>query len=350
MSIIDRNGDHHGTDGTYQERARRDGAGFQLNPFASLADENAAWLEQNGLYLNSEGIQLMTEELDGWPVNAIVRVEAFKKAFLATNGYSYEQGQQAGAAAAYLDLAGRANMAAAIRAVMGHPITGERDGHATPRHATAPSASHDGWQNSNGDGSLETPAPYNDPRVQAGEVLDTIRDEDGLTTWHRRRDFIKPDAPNGIRIQATEPLSEADAEHLRDLIAYEWAASVHHGTVEPEVRLDSPYSFIVNIAQESHVAGNMGRFETDLPQTIETGSQLRSTDRMGPGTAGTRAVPPFPRAIQFEVYYDQVAAGVNLKDGDIFDEAKIDQMQGRLVSLGYIEPTIPDLSAMMSGR
>lgn len=345
-TLVDVNGDHHGRDGKYVERSFRDGAFGGLTPQRTLDEENAAWLQENGLRLSDAGIALMTDELEGWPINAIHRVEAFKSAFQKVNGYTYEQAQQAASAALYLDLQDRKDWADAIRAVMGDPVTGQRDD--TPRHAAA----ERGLANPNGDGSLENPVDVTDPRVQSGQILDTIRDEDGVTIWHRRRKYITPSAPEGIRLQATEPLSDDDIEHLRNLIAYQYAATAHRDEVSIDVRRDSPYSLIVDIDYEGSVRPNLGAFEKYLPETISEGSRLRTTDRMGAGTAGTRAVVPFPRPLDFELYYDNIRGGVNLADDDddYVDPVAINKVHAQLVTLGYAQPAIENLTGMMSGR
>jgi hypothetical protein len=153
------------------------------------------------------------------------------------------------------------------------------------------------------------PVPASDPRLQAGEVFDNVQAPDG-TFFHRRRPGVAPDEPGGFRIQANRPLTETEKLKMAGLIGYAYQAHVRgEGLSMPES--DSPYSFIVGTDTTKSQSDDLGealqRFEESLEDMVRDGSPVRSTNRSGPGTAGTRLVEGFNEPdLTFEIYYDYV--------------------------------------------
>lgn len=143
--------------------------------------------------------------------------------------------------------------------------------------------------------------------VQRGGVADNVVSPDG-TIFHRRRDDVYPREPYRMRFQADRPLSDEEMQHLAQLIGYEYRASVRGEPMGAPER-DSPYSFMVFADTTKSSSDDLGmaleRFEEGLPTTVTQGSPLRSTNRSGPGTKGTRLVEPFGD-VHLEVYYDDV--------------------------------------------
>lgn len=150
----------------------------------------------------------------------------------------------------------------------------------------------------------EGAAMAGDPRVQAGEVFDEIRTDDGRT-FHRRREGVYPGTPSEMRFQASRPLTSEEVRHFAGIVGYSYAANISRGGMnDPEQ--DSPYSFTVfadtNESRRSDLGAAMDKFETDLPEMILNGSQIRPTK------ANTRLIEGFHEPdLKFEIYYDDVA-------------------------------------------
>lgn len=153
------------------------------------------------------------------------------------------------------------------------------------------------------------PVSANDPRLLAGEVFDKVTAPDG-TIFHRRRDGVFPGWPDNFRIQANRPLREAEKLKMAGLLGYAYQVQVRgEGLSMPES--DTPYSFIVGTDTTKTRSDDLGmaleRFEESLDDMIQNGSPVRTTNRSGPGTAGTRLVGGFNEpGLTFELYYDDV--------------------------------------------
>lgn len=153
-------------------------------------------------------------------------------------------------------------------------------------------------------GTPQDPVPADDPRVMAGEVFDAVV-VDG-TTFHRRRDGVFPSEPYELRFQADRPISDDEMHHMASLAGYAMSkAGRGEGMGQPE--RDTPYSFTVfNDTTKGRQYRNLEKFEDALPDMIKDGSDIRKTDRSGPGTAGTRLVEGMANPPKVELYYDNV--------------------------------------------
>lgn len=143
-----------------------------------------------------------------------------------------------------------------------------------------------------------------DPRVQAGEVFDEIRTDDGRA-FHRRREGVYPGTPSEMRIQANRPLTSEEVRHFAGLVGYSYAANISRDGL-PEPAQDSPYSFTVYAdtaeSRRSDLAMAMEDFETELAGSILEGSRIRPTK------GNTRLVAGFNEPdLRFEIYYDDIA-------------------------------------------
>lgn len=155
------------------------------------------------------------------------------------------------------------------------------------------------------------PVPGDDPRLQAGEVFDKVESDWG--TFHRRREGVHPGTPYAMRLQANRPLSDAEKSQVAGLVGYAYRSTIAGESLgNPES--DSPYSFMVGADMTKSRRDDLGialeEFEERFPQMIQEGSPVRSTNKSGPGTAGTRLVEGFnDPALKFEIYYDDVSEG-----------------------------------------
>ena len=314
--------DHGGT--RFGFRNRRDGT-LNLPSNDDAYEANAEWLRVNELHLDGAALEDMTARLADGPVNAVTRLHAFEAAYIESNGYSFSDGAAAVESVKWLAEFGAEEHAASLRAVL------EAKG-VIPK-AQQPEST---WADSNGDGSLESPVGQYDARLQAGQVFDAVLSDDG-SVYHRRRKWIVPERPTAMRIQTDRQLTEDEVDQLNSLIGYQFVSTLHgRGEWLDVVHRDSPYSFVINLPEDLGNC-NFGPFENTLTDIVREGSLLRRTDQAGPGTAGTRAVPGFnDNAPAIEWFYDSVRAGVNLMDGDLFDEHGIRKMQATLDDLGYV--------------
>lgn len=153
-----------------------------------------------------------------------------------------------------------------------------------------------------------SPVSANDPKVQSGEIFNEIEAEDG-TIFRRRRDGVYPGEFQEIRIQANQVLTDQDANRLAGLIGFNWKKNIA-GESLPYPTQDSPYSIILfaditkSSSDDTGIA--MERFEDDMRTYVQEGSDVRKTNRSGPGTQGTRLVEGFGDEFEVEFYYDSV--------------------------------------------
>ncbi|MCC3299766.1 hypothetical protein [Arthrobacter caoxuetaonis] len=154
---------------------------------------------------------------------------------------------------------------------------------------------------------IETPVPVSDPRLQSGQVFDKVIDEDG-TVFHRRRPGVFAGTPYAMRIQASRPLSEDERNQFASLVGYTYASTIR-GESLGDAHPDTPYSFIVAADMTKTRRDDLGQgldeFETNLPENLQEGTRIRTTNRTGP--IGTQAVEGFHDPdLTFEIYYDDI--------------------------------------------
>ncbi|MGK3708913.1 hypothetical protein [Arthrobacter sp. IK3] len=154
---------------------------------------------------------------------------------------------------------------------------------------------------------VDTPVSSADPRLQAGEVFDKVMDEAG-TVFHRRRDGVFAGTPYAMRIQANRPLTEDDRHRFASLVGYTYASTIRGESIG-HPHPDTPYSFIVDADMTKSRRDDLGQgleeFESELPDILQEGSRVRTTNRTGP--VGTQAVEGFHDPdLKFEIYYDDV--------------------------------------------
>lgn len=156
------------------------------------------------------------------------------------------------------------------------------------------------------------PSIVDDAGQVPGNVFDQMRSchRDGVPVlFTRAAGHTRPDEPTMVRIQVDRELTAEEMSQLESLTGYAMN-SAHRGATGVAHR-DTAFSIVVPIQlrDERDVEKDDERFrlfEKRIGQLLSEGSQVRQTDRSGPGTAGTRAIEPFARPPRFVVYYDSV--------------------------------------------
>lgn len=149
-----------------------------------------------------------------------------------------------------------------------------------------------------------------DPRVQNGEVFDSIRvvdtsysDNDG-GTFYRSTDNNIPNEPYQIRIQLNKKLTSEDIEKFASALGYAYRVHIR-GESLGWPKQDTPYSFIVSAdttkSSRSDLVTSLKELEKGYSNIITTGSP-----DVTPG-GKQRITPVDPdNKVKINFYYDSV--------------------------------------------
>lgn len=121
---------------------------------------------------------------------------------------------------------------------------------------------------------------------------------------------VRPAYPSAALFEANRPLSDAEVAQLGHLVSYCYAATVRGESVGAPRRV-SATAFAVDMdtttSRRSDPMAAMDEFEVNLDAWLLDGSPVRTTNRAGAGTAGTRAVSGLgDPALRVSVGYDAV--------------------------------------------
>lgn len=113
-----------------------------------------------------------------------------------------------------------------------------------------------------------------------------------------------------MRFQANRELTEDEKQQFAGLIGYAYRSAVRGEPIGSPIS-DSPYSFVVSADTTKSRRDDLGQaleeFEDLLPEIVQDGSPVRTTNRSGPGTEGTRLVEGLNDPnLKFEIYYDDI--------------------------------------------
>ena len=170
------------------------------------------------------------------------------------------------------------------------------------------------WASTPTDGSPNNPVRADDPRLLMGEVFDAVEDSEGTgRVFHRSRPGVSPSEPYAMRFQTDRELTTDEAEQLAGLIGYHYRVTVSGESMEYP-RFETPFAMNIGADTTKSRRDDLGQalhdFEAGLPEIIRDGSPLRTTDRAGAGTKGTRLIEGFGgRTPKLEIYYDDVVVG-----------------------------------------
>lgn len=149
------------------------------------------------------------------------------------------------------------------------------------------------------------------PAVQRGEFFDAVVDRDG--TVYRRwnpaelADEHFPWESHAMRFQASRPLTDEELNHIAGAVGYGYRVTIDGELGQRPLR-DSPYSFTIfadaTKSRRSDLAAAFEDFPEELQKMVTEGSPVRTTNRAGVGTKGTRLIEGLgPNAPQLVVYY-----------------------------------------------
>lgn len=115
--------------------------------------------------------------------------------------------------------------------------------------------------------------------------------------------------PYHVAVRADRPISDAEMRRMAQGLGYVWRSKVRGEPVGEPVRVDAQ-TFMVHADSTKSRRDDLGvaleEFEEHLPSTIRDGSPIRTTDRAGAGTKGTRLVDGVG-PVGFDLYYDGAA-------------------------------------------
>jgi hypothetical protein len=166
-------------------------------------------------------------------------------------------------------------------------------------------------------GSGMTDSTTECPVCRMGKMTPTPSGQDevfvpGYGTFYRSGDVdgrtVGPGTPYAIRLEANRPLSDGEMQRAAQLLGYNYRATVAGESLGDPHR-DSDRSFIVSADTTKSRRDDLGialeEFEDNLDSTLRDGSPIRTTDRKGPGTKGTRLVDGLADpSLSFTPYYD----------------------------------------------
>lgn len=107
---------------------------------------------------------------------------------------------------------------------------------------------------------------------------------------------IMTPSPVWFLIYCSRPVTKAEISHLRLAAAYAWKAEVRADPIGKPVLVTNDAFFCevdLTTSKRSDAHEAISDFTNTFTRLLHHGSPLRTSDRAGAGTAGTRAVEPF---------------------------------------------------------
>jgi hypothetical protein len=137
--------------------------------------------------------------------------------------------------------------------------------------------------------------------LENGGTPDKIEVND--TVYYRAKPGREFSEPYSMMLVSDRPINDDEMQHLAQLAGYAYVSTVH-GEPLGEPRRVSPYAFTLE-ADTTKGRGDLGDFIEQYPDMVPEGSPVRSTDRAGAGTRGTRLVEGLGEgAPQITMYFD----------------------------------------------
>lgn len=146
------------------------------------------------------------------------------------------------------------------------------------------------------------------PATPLGQSTVDVRGFGAMTKFVDGENF--PDAPYAIRLEANRPLSDEEIKTAARALGYAYRSTVAGESLSDPTR-DSSHSFALHADTTKSRRDDLGvaldDFHETLPGTLRDGSPVRTTDRAGRGTKGTRLTEGLNDPdLTFEIYYDSV--------------------------------------------
>lgn len=145
-----------------------------------------------------------------------------------------------------------------------------------------------------------------------------MRFEDSVVTdgemFYRRRTDQYGDVPTAMRFQADRPLTDDEMQRFAQAVGYSWASKIRtrQALGDPVRDGDDAFTVTCDLSQcpRASRALALTEFEIDLSDTVQEGSPVRTTNRAGVGTKGTRLVEGLGY-LRFALYYNSVQQGAS---------------------------------------
>ena len=138
---------------------------------------------------------------------------------------------------------------------------------------------------------------------QGPDHVDDVVNVPGHGTFTRIGSGAFADQPYAMRIQVDRELSAADADHLAQLVGYDYSKTGGESLDDPFQ--DAPNSIVLAAdTTKGGAYGHLSRFEESLEDTVKDGSPVYKTDRVGP--KGTRLIERLRGVGAVHIYYASV--------------------------------------------
>lgn len=153
------------------------------------------------------------------------------------------------------------------------------------------------------------PVKFDGPDVFHDSAPDEIVNCDGMEFF--RADAVTSDnyvaEPYYIRVQFDREMTDEQMNHAAQLMGYAYRETVAGESLGWPVA-DGTNSFYLHADTTKSRRDDLGvalaEFEEKFPERMAEGSPVRKSDRLGPGTKGTRLVEPLgPEYGNFTLYY-----------------------------------------------
>ena len=111
--------------------------------------------------------------------------------------------------------------------------------------------------------------------------------------------------PDNMRIQASRPLSDEEVQKVAQLTGYQHRQTLNGEGLSDPARCGNASVLVGTDNTKSAGRKSMfSEFEDGLETTLQEGSRLRTTNRSGPGTKGTRLIEGLGSDVTFTLYYE----------------------------------------------
>lgn len=139
----------------------------------------------------------------------------------------------------------------------------------------------------------------------APDRIHSVNEYGELVAYVRANQFNFHDYPDGMRIQASRPLTDAEVQKVAQLTGYQHRATLNgEGLSDPERCGKAAVLVSTDNTKSAGRKSMFDEFEEGLEPTLQEGSPIRKTDRAGEGTKGTRLIEGFGDDVTFTLYYE----------------------------------------------
>jgi hypothetical protein len=110
--------------------------------------------------------------------------------------------------------------------------------------------------------------------------------------------------PDDMRIQASRPLTDAEVQRVAQLTGYQYKSTLGgEGLSDPDRCGNASVLVGSDMTKAAGRKSHLDDFEDGLEDRLRYGSEVRKTNRSGPGTQGTRLIDGLGDDLNFTLYY-----------------------------------------------